>query len=240
MSMLPQPNHYVINQMPEQIGAHQLATLRELDTGTVGHFLESGFMDTGIHPRVAGAKAAGTAITVRVTVPDSVMAHYILKFARKDDILVIDRGQDQYTTNWGGATIRAAARLGLAAVIVDGSANDIADAVEVGLPIWSRHISPVTTKYRGMGGEMNVPVHCGGAAVCPGDAILADANGVVVIPRVDLDRTLEGSGQWLEAERAFLTRLAREPDLCYPDVTGATEIVEAALRRQQAAVGPVG
>lgn len=233
MGMLPQPNHYVVNPMPEQIGALQLKALRELDTGTVGHFLESGFMDTGIHPRFAGAKAVGTAITVRVTVPDSVMAHYILKFARKDDILVIDRGQDQFTTNWGGATIRAAAKLGLAAVIIDGSANDIADAVEVGLPIWSRHISPVTTKYRGMGGEMNVPVHCGGVAISPGDAILADPNGVVAIPRADLDRALAGSREWLDAERAFLMRLDREPNLCYPDVTGATEIVEESLRRQR-------
>lgn len=240
MAMLPQPNHYVVNPMPSQISVHQLELLRELDTGTVGHFLESGFMDTGMLPRVAGAKAAGTAITIRVTVPDSVMAHYALKFARPNDVLIIDRGQDQFTTNWGGATIHAAAKCGLAAVIVDGSANDIDDAVNAGLPIWSRHISPVTTKYRGMGGEMNVAVNCGGVAVSPGDAILADANGVVVIPRTDLDRALVGSKQWLEAERGFMERLAREPDLCYPDVTGATKIVEDALRKQRAVTGSGG
>ncbi len=232
MAMLPERRLYVVNPMPEQIDPAQRAALQKLDTGTVGHHLEAGFMDPGMLPRIPGSKIAGTAVTVRITVPDSVMAHYALKFTRPGDVLIIDRGQDQRTCNWGGATIHAAAATGLAGVIVDGAVNDMDDAREAGLPIWARSISPVTTKYRGMGGEFNVPVSCGGVAVNPGDAILADDNGIVVIPRRQLDEAIEGSLKWLEAEQAFMRRFREDPGLCYPDVTGATEIVERALGRR--------
>ena len=229
MVMLAERKIYVVNPMPDQISAAKREALLSLDTGTIGHHLEAGFMDGGIQSRIPGSKIAGTAVTVRITVPDSVMAHYALKFTRPGDILIIDRGQDQRTANWGAATIHAAALTGLEGVLVDGAVNDIADARAAGLPLWSRSISPVTTKYRGLGGEFNVPVSCGGVAVSPGDAILADDNGVVVITQAQLDETLAGSLAWLAAEQAFLERLKQNPDLCYPDVTGATEIVERSL-----------
>ena len=231
MAMLPERRLYVVNPMPEQIDPGQRAALLKLDTGTVGHHLEAGFMDPGMVPRLAGSKIAGTAVTVRITVPDSVIAHYALKFTRPGDVLVIDRGQDQRTCNWGGATIHAAAATGLEAVIVDGAVNDLDDAREAKLPIWARGISPVTTKYRGMGGELNVAVSCGGVAVTPGDAILADDNGIVVIPRHQLRDAIAGSLKWLEAEQAFMRQFRENPKLCYPDVTGATEIVERALAK---------
>jgi len=230
MAMLPERKIYVVNQMPVQMTVQQREALLALDTGTIGHHLEAGFMDGGMIPRIPGSKIAGTAVTVRITVPDSVMAHYALKYTRLGDILVIDRGQDQRTANWGAATIYAAALTGLEGVLVDGAVNDIADAKAAGLPIWSRSISPVTTKYRGMGGEFNVPVSCGGVAVNPGDAILADDNGIVVIPRVQLDETLSGSLAWYQAEQAFLEQLRQDPGLCYPDVTGATAIVERSIQ----------
>ena len=229
MAMLPERRLYVVNPMPEQIDPAQRAALLKLDTGTVGHHLEAGFMDPGMLPRITGSKIAGTAVTVRITVPDSVMAHYALKFTRPGDVLIVDRGQDQRTCNWGGATIHAAAATGLAGVIVDGAVNDMDDAREAKLPIWARSISPVTTKYRGMGGEFNVPVSCGGVAINPGDAILADDNGIVAIPRDQLEEAIEGSLKWLEAGQAFMRQFRENPGLCYPDVTGATEIVERAL-----------
>ncbi len=229
MPMLPQRQVYQVEPMPAQISDKQRSALLALDTPTIGHHLESGFMDPGITQQMPGTKIAGTAITVRVTLPDSVMAHYALKFARPGDVLVIDRGQDQRTACWGAATAHAAAAVGLAGLILDGAATDIPDAERLGLPIWCRGLSPVTTKYRGLGGEMNVPVSCGGVAVNPGDAVFADDNGIVVIPPQILDETIEAGEAWHAAEQNFLERLKREPDLCYPDVTGASEIVESRL-----------
>jgi len=227
--MLPERKVYQVNPMPAQIDLHQRKALMALDTATIGHYLEAGFMDPGITQRMVATKIAGTAVTVRATLPDSVMAHYALKFVRPGDILVIDRGQDQQTACWGAATAYAAAAAGLAGLILDGAATDIADAEEAGLPIWCRGLSPVTTKYRGLGGEMNIAVSCGGVAVNPGDAILADDNGIVVIPPNILDDTLDMGKQWMEAEQGFLKQLQQEPDLCYPDVTGASELVESRL-----------
>ena len=225
--MLPERKRYLVNEPPSRISEAQQKALLKLDTATIGHHLEAGFMDPGITQRMPGAKVAGTAITVRITVPDSVMAHYALKFARPGDILVIDRGQDQRTACWGAASAYAAAATGLTALILDGAASDIADAEKAGLPIWCRGVSAVTTKYRGLGGEMNIPVSCGGVAVNPGDAILADDNGVVVIPIEILDETIKAGQQWQRAEEDFLLRLKENPDLCYPDETGASEIVES-------------
>jgi regulator of RNase E activity RraA len=176
-----------------------------------------------------GRRIAGTAVTVRITLPDSVMAHYALKFIRRGDILVVDRGQDQRTACWGAATAYAAAAAGLTGLIVDGATTDIAEAEDAGLPIWCRGLSPVTTKYRGLGGEMNTAVSCGGVAVNPGDAILADDNGIAVIPRTILDDTISASQRWYESEQVFLKQLREDPNLCYPDVTGASEIVESRL-----------
>jgi len=232
--MLPERRHYTINVMPPQIPDDWRAHLLSLDTGTLGHHLEAGFMDPGIVPRTPGRVVAGTAVTVRITVPDSVIAHYALKRIRPGDVLVIDRGQDQRTANWGAATIHAAAAAGVAGVLVDGAVNDVADAKAAGLALWSRHISPVTTKYRGLGGEINVPVSCGGVAVHPGDAILADDNGIAVIPPDQLEDAVKGALAWQQAERAFLARFLGTPGLCYPDETGATAIVEAGLAAQAA------
>lgn len=225
--MLPERKRYLVNDPPSQISEIQRQALLKLDTATIGHHLEAGFMDPGITQRMPGTKIAGTAVTVRITLPDSVMAHYALKFARPGDILVIDRGQDQRTACWGAASAYGAAAAGLSGLILDGAASDIADAEKAGFPIWCRGLSAVTTKYRGLGGEMNIPVSCGGVAVNPGDAVLADDNGVLVIPTGILDETIKAGQEWQRAEEEFLQRLKENPELCYPDETGASKIVES-------------
>ena len=223
---------YIVNPMPPQIDAQLLAVLRQTDTGTIGHFLDAGFMDPEISARLPGAAIVGTAVTVRVTVPDSVMAHYALGQIRAHDVLVIERGQDQRTACWGGTTSAAAAKAGLTGLIMDGAGNDISQANALGLPIWCRGVTPVTTKYRGIGGALNVPISCGGVSVLPGDIIMADENGVLVIPRLEAASIAEQALVFGKKEQDFLKLLAARPPLCYPDETGATEIVTKALARK--------
>ena len=229
MPLIASPPRYVVKPMPAQITQAQVNALLLLDTGTIGHVLDAGFMDQGLQQQMPGRKLAGTAITIRCTLPDSVMGHYALKFARPGDILVIDRGQDQRTACWGAATAYAAAAVGLSGVIIDGATSDVAESNAAGLPVWSRGLSPVTTKYRGLGGEMNIPITCGGVAVKPGDAILADENGIVVIDPSQLDDVISQSQFWMRSEKEFLETLRKNPRLCYPDFTGASAIVEKNL-----------
>lgn len=220
---------YTVNPMPTPIDPALIAGLMETDTGTVGHFLNSGFMDPGIQGRMPGKKVAGTAVTVQVTVPDSVIAHYALKLIRPGDILVVDRGQDRGTACWGGTTSFAAAAAGLHALVMDSAGNDLSQANAAGLPIWCRAPTPVTTKYRNLGGAINVSISCGGVAVNPGDAILADENGVLVIPRSRIRAVIDESRILHRKEAEFFAALKANPKLSYPDVTGATAFVEGNL-----------
>jgi regulator of RNase E activity RraA len=115
---------------------------------------------------------------------------------------------------------------------MDGAGNDIAEANAAGLPIWCRHVTPITTKYRALGGALNVPISCGGVTVSPGDAILADDNGVVVIPRVRLEKVIKEAIAFHQKEADLLAFLRDNPDVAYPDATGVSAIIEQKLREQ--------
>jgi 4-hydroxy-4-methyl-2-oxoglutarate aldolase len=216
---------YVVMPMPAPVETEVLETLRETDTSTIGHILDAGFMDPGIGAKMPGKSIVGTAVTVRVTVPDSVIGHYALGQIRPNDVLIIDRGQDQRTACWGGTTSTAAAKAGLTGLIIDGACCDISRANAVGLPIWCRHITPVTTKYRDLGGELNVPISCGGVAVSPGDVVVADENGVLVIPRAEARQVAERVKEFEKKKRLFYKTITESASICYPDLTGATELV---------------
>jgi 4-hydroxy-4-methyl-2-oxoglutarate aldolase len=225
---------YVVNPMPVPIEPELLEALRKTDTGSVGHFLDTGFMDPGIKARMPGAFIIGTAVTVRVTVPDSVMGHYALGQVRPHDILVIDRGQDQRVACWGGTTSAAAANVGLTGLIMDGAGNDISQANAAGLPIWCRSVTPLTTKYRDLGGEMNIPISCGGVAVTPGDIVMADENGVLVIPRAQANDVAEQARAFHVREKEFMESMQTwAGDLNYGEKTGAAAIVRRSLAGQK-------
>ncbi len=224
---------FIVNPSPPAISQGLRARLAQTWTGTVGHFRDTGFMDSGLLARMPGAKIAGTAVTVRVTVPDSSIVHYALKFVRPGDVLVIERGADQHVASWGGMSAAAAAKLGVAGVIIDGAGHDIAAAARVGLPIWCRSITPITTKHRGIGGALNVDVSCGGVIVSPGDAILADDNGILVIPRAEVEQTVDEAIAF-DARKAEHAAKVADFDFVWADLSGATRIVEEALARQSA------
>ncbi len=223
---------FVVNPMPDILPEDIVERLGKTSPGTIGHFLDAGFMDCGMVGRMPGRKIAGTAVTVRLTVPDSAISHYTLKHIRPGDILVIERGADQNVACWGGASSAAGVKLGLRGVIMDGAAHDISFASQVGLPIWCRRITPITTKHRNLGGAMNVPVSCGGVTVNPGDAILADDNGVVVIARSDVEAVIERATAFDTRKIAILDKINNDPSFVFPDASGATKIVETALAAQ--------
>ena len=218
---------YNINPMPPQIDKNLIDKLAQVDVGTIGHFLDDGFMQPSIRQQMPGSLIAGTAITVHSPFPDSVIGHYALKFIRPGDILVIDRGDDRKVACWGGGTSLAAAKLGLTGLIMDGAGNDISESNEIGLPIWCDGVTGITTRYRGFGGSLNVPLQCGGVAVNPGDAILADENGVLVIPAEKLEVVVGEAIAFAAKEKAFRELYSGAgPYPIYPDLTGASDIAE--------------
>src|SRR5690606_1505117 len=168
--------------MPASIPQKLVELLAGVETATIGHWRHIGFMNRGIHAMVRGRRVVGTAVTVAIPGPDSTMLHHALGLLRPGDILVVDRLGDERHACWGGAVTVAAKAAGATAGIVDGPCTDIAEIEASGFPVWARGLSPITTRIYNTGGGLNIPVSCGGAVVMPGDVVLADDSGVLVLP----------------------------------------------------------
>jgi regulator of RNase E activity RraA len=222
---------YVLKSLPPQIDPLRLELLARAEPATIGHFLHTGFMDPAIRALFSEKRVAGTAITVRCPGPDGAMAHYAVGQARPGDILVIDRCGDQRHASLGGALAYAARAAGIVGVIIDGMATDIGELRRYGLPVWARGLSTITVKSLGLGGDFCVPVSCGGVAVSPGDAILADENGVLVLPASLIEFAANKAIGLQTSEKDTLARL--DAGEKYPDILGTTAIINAHLSTDQ-------
>lgn len=197
---------YIVKDMPEQVAQSDLDLLQGVETATVGHWRLLGFMDRAIQPLIAGRRVVGTAVTLAIAGPDSTLLHYAVGRLRPGDILVVDRlGDDKYAC-WGGGVTVAAKAAGAVAGIVDGPCTDLSEILTSDFPVWARGLSPVTTRLYDLGGGLNIPVSCGGAVVMPGDAILADESGVLVIPAAEVR---DVSQEALRRQESGLAREAR-------------------------------
>lgn len=157
---------------------------RHIAPSELGHALEFGFMDPEIELLDKSMKPhiVGQAITARICPTDSTMVYKAMTYAKPGDVLVIDNHGEKRHACWGEMTTLTAKRFGIQAVIVDGPNTDTEEIIENQFPVYSKGQSNLTTKIRGFRGDVNVPVCCGGTVVCPGDLILADVNGILVIP----------------------------------------------------------
>lgn len=173
---------FVVNELPKQIDPDVIALLEQAEPATIGHFLHYGFVDPAISARWQVPRIAGTAVTVRCSANDSTIVHYALGQLRPGDILLIDRAGDVKHAPVGGGVAFAAREAGCRGIIVDGVSTDIQEIRDYKVPVWSRGLSAITTKVIFQQGQFCVPVSIGGVAVNPGDAVLADENGILVLP----------------------------------------------------------
>jgi len=172
---------YDVGPMPPQISTEVVGLLKQTETATVGHWRFWGFCDRRIQPALRNRRVAGTAITLAIPGPDSTLLHHALGLLRPGDILVVDRlGDDRYAC-WGGGVTVAAKAAGAAAGVVDGPCTDLEEIEASDFPMWCRGYAPITTRLYDLGGRLNQPVCIGGAVVMPGDAVLCDDSGVLVM-----------------------------------------------------------
>ena len=141
-----------------------------------------GTMDGLIRPLLPGRGFCGPAITVEEVEGGNLMSHAALELVQPGDVLVIDAKGITTRACWGAVQTAAAQRLGLAAVVVNGVVRDRADTATRALPIYALGTSP-GGPLKGWGGNVNLPIACGGVAVCPGDVVVGDDDGVVVVSR---------------------------------------------------------
>ena len=173
---------YEIEPMPAQISAEVIALLEQAETATVGHWRHWGFCNRAIQPLLRGRRVAGTAVTLAIPGADSTLLHHALGLLRPGDILVVDRLGDDRHACWGGGVTIAAKAAGARAGVVDGPCTDLEEVEASDFPMWSRGIAPITTRIYDLGGRLNKPVSIGGVVVMPGDAMLCDESGVLVLP----------------------------------------------------------
>lgn len=214
---------FVVGEMPPPISESAAALLAEVETATVGHIRHWGFMDPGIQALGKSKRVVGTAVTLALPPQDSTLLHHALGLLRPGHIIVIDRLGDTRHACWGGGVTNAAKAAGATAAIVDGVCTDPQEIEEFGFPVWCRGVSPITTRIYGLGGMLNRPVCCGGVAVSPGDYVICDDSGVLVLPPQDAEEV----AAWAKAKQArgTDTRKRVTEGAKLGDISGATEIV---------------
>jgi 4-hydroxy-4-methyl-2-oxoglutarate aldolase len=219
---------FTVRPLPPQIDAELLKLLVKAEPATIGHFRHTGFVDPGIRALQQDVRIAGTAVTVQSAGPDSAIVHFALGQIRPGDIMVIDRCGDHKHAITGGAVIYAAKKAGVAGVIIDGVATDFQELREFGVPIWCRGTTPVTGKMLGLGGGFCIPVSCGGVAVNPGDAIVADENGVLVLTAGDVQAAASRAIA-MQKEEKDVTFKRIDAGEKIGDISGATQLILSKL-----------
>ncbi|MGE0800095.1 MAG: RraA family protein [Lautropia sp.] len=174
---------YTLRDLPPPLPAELADALAEVETATVGHFHLFGFMNRRIQPLLRGKRVVGTAVTVAIPGADSTLLHHATGLLRPGDVLVVDRLGDDHHACWGGGVTVAAKAAGAAGGIVDGPCTDLAEIEASDFPMWANGLAPITTRLYNLGGGLNIPVSCGGVPVLPGDVVLADESGVLVLRR---------------------------------------------------------
>jgi len=163
-----------------------------------------GTMDGRIAPVSPSMKFAGPAFTVEVRPGDNLMIHTAMTMAKPGDVLVIDGKADRTCALMGAIMINACKKLGFAGVVIDAAVRDTEELRELGFPVYSVGANPNgPTKF--VPGRINWPVSCGGVAVQPGDLVVGDADGVVVVEREKAPTLLEAAAKKVAEER---TRIA--------------------------------
>lgn len=170
--------------------ADLLKAYAELSPNELSDVLElSCVMRHEIRPLWTGVpRIAGPAFTIRTGKHDNLMFHASIYLARPGDVIVVEAGDDEMAVA-GGNVCAIAQRNGVAGLVVDGMIRDVVESRERRFPLFGRGISPIPAKRVGDGG-MNVQIRCGGVVVNPGDVVVADEEGIVVIPRARADEVL--------------------------------------------------
>ncbi|HJW74304.1 MAG TPA: RraA family protein [Thermoleophilia bacterium] len=127
-------------------------------------------------------KLVGPACTVRVHPADNLMVHKSLDIAQPGDVVVIDAGGTSVNATLGNLVCAKAQHLGIAGFIIDGYVRDLPKIKPLDFPVFARGATTTGPLHHGPG-EINYPICCGGVVVNPGDIVVADAAGIVIVPR---------------------------------------------------------
>src|SRR5215472_785810 len=176
----------------DQLAGYGVATVHE----AIGR---NGYLGPGIRPIQDGARIAGTALTVLCWPGDNLMLHVAVEQARPGDILVVTTTSPSTDGLFGGLIATSVAARGVRGLIMGAGLRDTAELREMGFPAWTANVSAQGT-VKETPGSVNVPVTIGGQVIRPGDAIVADDDGVVCVPRLEVGKAVTASAARIAKE----------------------------------------
>jgi len=186
--------------------AELVARFRQHATSNIGDAMgRFHFTDFGIRPR-SGLSLCGVAVTVDARPGDNLMVHKALEVAKPGDIVVVNTNGNTTSAVFGELMCRTAVGAKLGGIIVDGAIRDVDAITALGFPAYSRAVCAGGCDKDGPG-EVNFPIACGNAVVTPGDIIVGDVDGVVVVAREEAEEVLRLTMALVERERARIVEI---------------------------------